>query len=211
MREWLQKWIRSSMVLPVLFSKKCHYITQRVALPALIMALGCSIIKDKIHQWQTKMTLAITTPALLFPATSLLLIAYTSRFLATAQLIRGLSLKAEDEEITKATAQISNLKRRMDLIKQMQFFGVLSLVLCIITMFFVFIDMSQIAKVVFAGSLVCMFVSLVLALIEISISTKAIELELEGIRKKSKLHKKKVGLSTSSTKDTKDVVVAENK
>jgi len=165
------------------------------------MVLSCSIIKDKLHQWQTKMTLEITTPALLFPATSLLLIAYTSRFLATAQLIRGLSLKAEDEEITKATAQIKNLKQRMDLIKYMQFFGVLSLVLCIITMFFVFVDTSKVAKIVFASSLFCMFLSLVIALVEISISTKAIELELEGIRKKSKLHKKKLGSPTSTTKN----------
>ena len=89
----------------------------------------------------------------------------------------------------------------MDLIKYMQFFGVLSLVLCIITMFFVFIDTSKVAKIVFASSLFCMFLSLVIALVEISISTKAIELELEGIRKKSKLHKKKLGSPTSTTKN----------
>lgn len=137
------------------------------------------------------MDLALTTPALLFPAISLLLLAYTSRFLATAQLIRGLSANARDGKVPKASKQIKNLKRRVDLIKLMQILGVLSLLLCTLSMFLLFVEYKTFGNIIFGISLVLMCASLITAIAEISISTNAIEMELEGIKKNSKEHKQK--------------------
>jgi hypothetical protein len=136
------------------------------------------------------MDLALTTPALLFPAISLLLLAYTSRFLATAQLIRGLSANAREGKVPKASIQIKNLKKRVDLIKLMQLLGVLSLLFCTFSMFLLFIEYKYFGNIIFGISLVLMCASLITALTEISISTNAIEFELEGIKKYSKEYKR---------------------
>ena len=134
------------------------------------------------------MDLALTTPALLFPAISLLLLAYTSRFLTTAQLIRGLSANARDGMVPKASKQIKNLKKRVDLIKLMQLLGVLSLLLCTFSMFLLFIELRVVGNIIFGISLLLMCASLVTAIFEILISTVAIEFELDGIKKFSKSH-----------------------
>lgn len=136
------------------------------------------------------MSLELTTPALLFPAISLLLLAYTSRFLATGQLIRGLSANARDGKVPKASKQIKNLKRRVELIKVMQILGVLSLLLCTLSMFLIFIKFYTFGNIIFGISLILMCASLITALGEISISTNAIDIELEGIKKYSKEHNK---------------------
>ncbi len=136
------------------------------------------------------MDLLLSTPALLFPAISLLLLAYTSRFLATAQLIRGLSANSRQGQITKASKQIKNLKKRVDLIKLMQILGVISLLLCTFSMFLLFVKFITFGNIIFGISLVFMCASLITAIVEISISTNAIEIELEGIKKNSNEHKK---------------------
>lgn len=135
------------------------------------------------------MSIEITTPALLFPAISLLLLAYTSRFLATGQLIRGLSANARTGEVPKASKQIKNLKRRVELIKLMQILGVLSLFLCTLSMFLLFIEKNTVGNIIFGISLLFMCASLITALVEISISTNAIDMELQGIKKNVKVHK----------------------
>ncbi|MFK2821362.1 DUF2721 domain-containing protein [Arcobacter sp. YIC-80] len=145
------------------------------------------------------MDIALTTPALLFPAISLLLLAYTSRFLTTAQLIRGLSANARDGRVPKASKQIKNLKKRVDLIKLMQILGVLSLLLCTFSMFLLFIEFRIFGNIVFGISLVLMCASLITAIFEISISTGAIEIELEGIKKYSKGHKKNKELEQNTS------------
>lgn len=127
------------------------------------------------------MTLEITTPALLFPAISLLLLAYTNRFLTTGQLIRGLRANVKNGKSKFVKEQIKNLKRRMEYIRWMQIFGALSLLICTISMFFLFIEMSFIGKISFVVSLFSMCVSLTLCIIEIYISTTALKFELRGL------------------------------
>lgn len=137
------------------------------------------------------MELSITTPALLFPAISLLMLAYTNRFLALASLIRNLHSKYKDhtnkEGILK---QIRNLRLRLRLIRLMQFFGVLSLFLCVLSMFFVFKMLQGLAGFSFGFSLLTMLFSLFLSLSEIQISTRALEIELsdmEGLQDSSSI------------------------
>lgn len=136
------------------------------------------------------MELELSTPALLFSAITLLMLAYTNRFLAIATLIRGLHknyLKDPDQEII--VEQIHNLRKRLTLIKNMQLFGVFSFLLCVICMFLLFKGFTAAANFVFISSMLSLLISLCISLVEIQISTKALNLELldmEGVFEKRK-------------------------
>jgi hypothetical protein len=127
--------------------------------------------------------ISINTPALLFPAITLLMLAYTNRFLALASLIRSLHTKykqvGEDRVIIKE--QIQNLKRRLLLVKQMQGSGITSFFLCVLCMLFIFLDYQLVAYSIFGLSLLFLLLSLALSLTEIFMSTKALEIELKDM------------------------------
>lgn len=128
------------------------------------------------------MELQLSTPALLFSAITLLMLAFTNRFLAIATLIRGLHknyLKDPDQEII--VEQIHNLRRRLTLIKNMQLFGVFSFLLCVICMYLLFQGYTAAANWVFVISMLSLLISLGISLIEIQISTKALNLELSDM------------------------------
>ena len=129
------------------------------------------------------MEITINTPALLFPAITLLMLAYTTRFLALANLIRSLHTKFNEEHENKTVviAQLKNLRIRIKLIKLMQTFGVFSIFLCVLSMFFIYINYQVWAQVIFGFSLLVFLISLALSLTEINISTKALEFELSDI------------------------------
>ena len=133
------------------------------------------------------MEIEISTPSLLFPAVSLLLLAYTNRFLAVAQLIRMLHRQSSERENCDEYKQIANLKYRLELTKWMQFFGVLSILLCTLSMFELFIGFLGLGKQIFGLSLVAMCISLFISLWEVMISTKALNMELSDMHKKCKL------------------------
>jgi hypothetical protein len=63
----------------------------------------------------------------------------------------------------------------------MQTYGVASLLLSLISMFFIFIHYQAIAKFIFAVSLLTFSISIFVSLLEIRLSTKAIELELSDM------------------------------
>jgi hypothetical protein len=123
----------------------------------------------------------LTTPAVLFPAISLLLLAYTNRFLALAALIRSLHDKHRQAPDERLVAQLGNLRYRVLLIRNMQALGVLSLLLCTFCVFLLFIEQVQIAKVTFGISLALMVGSLGLSLWEIQISVNALNVQLEDL------------------------------
>lgn len=123
--------------------------------------------------------MTITTPALLFPAISLLLLAYTNRFLVLAQLIRQLRQMDSEEDHALIARQIGMLRKRIVLTKRMQAFGVLSFFVCTVSMFLLFLGAQMAGAVTFGFSLVLLSVSLLYSLYEIIISTNAINVELE--------------------------------
>jgi hypothetical protein len=129
------------------------------------------------------MSFAIHTPALLFPAITLLMLAYTNRFLALATLIRNLHTKYKQvpEERAIVHEQIKNLKRRLELIKQMQAAGILSFFLCVLCMLFIYFGYEVLAFATFGLSLGFLLLSLALSLNEIYISTRALEIELKDM------------------------------
>ncbi|MGV8897880.1 MAG: DUF2721 domain-containing protein [Burkholderiaceae bacterium] len=127
----------------------------------------------------------LTTPALLFPAISLLLLAYTNRFLVLAQLIRQLhSQYKKDDQKELVVRQITNLRHRITLIRRMQALGVMSFILCAVAMFLVFIQLELAAQFAFGASLFLLLLSLIFSFYEITISTRAIEIELEDLEQK---------------------------
>jgi hypothetical protein len=129
------------------------------------------------------MELQLSTPALLFSAITLLMLAYTNRFLAMANLIRGLHKKyLESSQQEKAIiGQIDNLRRRLNMIKNMQIFGVLSFLLCVICMFMLYQEFRMAANLTFMGSMLCLLISLIISLVELQISTRALNIELSDM------------------------------
>jgi hypothetical protein len=127
------------------------------------------------------MDIDVTTPAVLFPAVSLLLLAYTNRFLALANTIRKLHADNKAAPDPSYPGQIASLRRRIKLVRNMQFLGVLSLLLCTICMFLIFLNALGAAEIVFSASLVAMIASLIISLVDIQSSVHALDLHLEGI------------------------------
>ncbi len=129
------------------------------------------------------MQITINTPALLFPAITLLMLAYTNRFLALASLIRKLHFEYRESNKNKEMVkeQIINLRRRLSLIKQMQASGIFSFFLCVLSMLFIYFEYEIGAYSIFALSLIFLLLSLALSLNEIYISTRALEIELKDM------------------------------
>ena len=130
------------------------------------------------------MDININTPALLFPAVSLIMLAYTNRFLALASVVRNLHDRYHNLDDTKKPlihAQIKNLRIRMRIIRNMQILGVSSFIIAIVCMYAITIGKMETASFLFATSLVLFAVSLILSLWELFISTRSIEIELSDL------------------------------
>lgn len=127
------------------------------------------------------MTIDIATPAMLFPAISLLLLAYTNRFLTLATIIRNFTKDAMDQN---TSAQIRNLRLRIQLIKRMQIAGVMSFFLCVVSMLAIYLAYQVAGNWIFAASLVCLLYSLWMSVREILISVEALDVHLEALKNK---------------------------
>lgn len=127
------------------------------------------------------MKIDITTPALLFPTISLLMLAYTNRYLALASVIRQLHSQYRTNLDKNYLRQIKSLRSRIRLVRNMQFFGVTSLLLCTVCMFCIFLDQNLAGLILFSISVFSMIVSLLYSLVEIMQSVRAIDLHLVDI------------------------------
>lgn len=125
--------------------------------------------------------LTLTTPSLLFSAISLLMLAYTNRFLSYAQLVRILKERFLEDRDSVALPQIENLRKRLNLIRSMQIYGILSLLLCVVSMFFIYIAMYVTAAYVFGIALILLIISLALCVREILISIHALDVYLKDM------------------------------
>ena len=125
------------------------------------------------------MEITLQTPALLFPALSLLMLGYTNKFLAIANLIRRLIADYELREDPSLLDQIYSLRRRVMLIRWMQATGILSILFCVVTMFAIYIGHQGWVKLMFAASLILMIVSLGFSLVEIFFSAGALRVLLK--------------------------------
>jgi hypothetical protein len=134
--------------------------------------------------------LTLTTPALLFPAISLLLLAYTNRFLAVANLIRKLHSEYKQNPDMLIIGQIKSLRQRVVLIRNMQAFGISSLFFCVLCMFLIFAGKQAISEIVFGIALILLLISLALSLREIQISVKALNIQLSDLEAHEKTNSK---------------------
>ncbi len=130
--------------------------------------------------------ISINTPALLFPAITLLMLAYTNRFLSLAALVRKLHEEYNrGEKERNILLQIKNIRSRLNLIRYMQSFGVLSFLCCVMCMYAIFRNWMPAANWIFAASLFSLLISIILSLVEINKSTRALEVELSDIEELS--------------------------
>ena len=124
---------------------------------------------------------SLVTPTLLFSAVSLIMLAYTNRFLSYSTLVR----KLKDEYVARRSevtaAQISNLRKRLNLTRLMQLLCISSLLLCVVSMFLTFIDLRTVAVLCFGVALLLLIASLCLSVAELLISTRALELHLQDM------------------------------
>ncbi len=127
--------------------------------------------------------LTLTTPALLFSAVSLILLAYTNRFLSYAQLVRTLKEKHLQHPSQVTRAQIDNLRRRLHLTRTMQTLGVSSLFLCVVTMFLIYVGLDRLSAYVFGAALLLLIGSLGVSIHEIRISVRALEIHLRDMER----------------------------
>ncbi len=132
------------------------------------------------------MEITLGTPALLFPAVTLLMLAYTNRFVVLATLIRTLHDRYKANPEAVLIGQLKNLRLRVELIKYMQAAGVLSLLLCMFCMFVLLAGQVVLGKALFAISLVLMMTSLVLSVIEIWISVDALNMQVSDLEEERK-------------------------
>lgn len=133
--------------------------------------------------------LTLTTPAVLFSAISLIMLAYTNRFLAYAAVIRNLHDKFLEQQDETLIEQIKNLKLRLQLTRYMQIFGITSLLFCVLTMFLIYIEWHVLAVYVFGFGLILLLISLGLLIREIQISARALQVHISDIE--NHLKKKK--------------------
>ena len=127
------------------------------------------------------MTLSIETPALLFSATSLILLAYTNRFLTIAQIIRNLKKNYDDNHNKNILLEIKNLNLRLTLIRYMQLFGVMCLFLSVFAMLLLYVNQENLGIYFFGARLLCLLISLGISFWEISISVNALRVHLKDL------------------------------
>lgn len=128
--------------------------------------------------------LSLTTPSILFSAISLILLAYTNRFVSYASLVRALKDKHEQTHDPKDIAQIGNLRKRLYLTRTMQILGLLSLLFCVVSMFFLYVGWQIVGAWIFGVALLLLAASLCVCIWEINISVRALEINLEDLSSK---------------------------
>ena len=126
-------------------------------------------------------TITLGTPALLFSAISLIMLAFTNRFLSLSVLVRNLHDKYVETQDKNILDQIHNLRKRLYLIRTMQVLGISSLLLCVVSMLFIYLTIQIIGEIVFGMALLLMIISLIWSIREIIISVKALDLHLRFI------------------------------
>lgn len=130
------------------------------------------------------MTLEVSTPALLFPAISLLFLSFTNRFLHLSALIRQLHKDWLERGEDLLRAQIDNLQQRLTLIRAMQMLGAISLLLCVVSMVAVIASLQALAIPAFTAALLLMGGSLACLCYEVWISGGALRILLNAVGEK---------------------------
>jgi F0F1-type ATP synthase assembly protein I len=137
------------------------------------------------------MDITITTPALLFPAISVLFLAYSNRFLAIATRIREQHNLFNKTQSPVAKKQIDSLRLRIHFIVAMQLFAVIGIICCTVAMGLIFYGLQYFGNLTFGMSMIFIVLSLLASISELLISTKALNIELEDMEVKLEIKEQK--------------------
>ena len=164
------------------FRRLCAFCSQYVSEQEEIE----EIVQDTMMWlWENRCSLmeelTLTTPSILFSAISLIMLAYTNRFLAYAQVIRNLKGEHENRPSAMTKLQLDNLRKRLYMARSMQIYGVISLLLCVVCTFFIYIGLQTLAVYTFGVALLLLVISLGISVKEILISVKALEFRLDNV------------------------------
>lgn len=118
--------------------------------------------------------LAISTPALLFPAITILILTYSNRFSTLSNKIREFIRKGED------AAQIAVFRRRVGYVRRMLLWGILGLAASALSMLALVFKCTNTGVGLFVLADLSIVISLIYAILDVSISTNALELEVNG-------------------------------
>lgn len=129
--------------------------------------------------------LDLTTPSILFSAISLIMLAYTNRFLAYAQLVRTLNAEHQNNPSEITEKQINNLRKRLSMMRMMQIYGVSSLLLCVVCTLLIYIGLQMAAAYTFGVAMLLLVISLAISVREIVISVRALEVHLDNAAQKN--------------------------
>lgn len=125
--------------------------------------------------------LNFNAPGLLFPAISLLMLAYTNRFLGLTSASRNLVSQYRATPDVRLLRQVESLRERLSLVRLTQAVGVTSLLCCTGCLFALFLDSQSAARIAFGGALFFMLMSLGISLREIYLSVRAINIEFDSL------------------------------
>ena len=174
------------------FRRLCAFCSQYVSEQEEIE----EIVQDTMMWlWENRCNLmeelTLTTPSILFSAISLIMLAYTNRFLAYAQVIRNLKGEHENRPSAMTKLQLDNLRKRLYMARSMQIYGVISLLLCVVCTFFIYIGLQTLAVYTFGVALLLLVISLGISVKEILISVKALEFRLDNVEAEKESEKQK--------------------
>jgi len=125
------------------------------------------------------MEVTIGTPALLFSAISLVMLAYTSRFEALSSLIRNLAKQYDiDNDSEQLKTQIKYLNFRLNLVRNMHVLGIVSFLVSLLSMYLIYVGLVDYGNTLFGLSVVIFTLSLIVSMLEVFASTKALKIVL---------------------------------
>lgn len=119
----------------------------------------------------------LQTPTYVFSAISLLMIAYTSRYVAISQVIRHLNENTKKDD-GRVACQIKSLMKRVKYIRNMQITALLGFSINILTMILIAVGLNTLVAPLFLLGLIFVLVSLVICILEIALSAQALAISL---------------------------------
>ncbi len=128
----------------------------------------------------------LQTPTYVFSAISLLMIAYTSRYVAISQVIRHLSESAPGSD-SRVECQIRSLMKRVKYIRNMQITALIGFCANIMTMILIVLGIDFLIAPLFIAGLVLILVSLGICIMEIALSAQALSISLSDERSECKV------------------------
>lgn len=123
--------------------------------------------------------LELSTPALVFPALSVLMLAYTNKFIAISKRVRALHAEHLKNPSKRVHKQIKSLDKRMKYIRNMQICALSGFSSNIISIAMIFVGLDLFAMIFFSLGLILVLCSLIICIIEIYLSVQAMSVLLE--------------------------------